>query len=100
MLIGIISPVFAVDFSQVINQMKEDVFSMGDIFQGKAIVKNLYSKALKLAKDREVTATTASFANLKIYYTKCSNLTETDFINILYSSNFSFRETFDDILPE
>jgi len=55
---------------------------------------------LKLAKDQEITATTASLSQLKAYYRDCSNISESDFINVLYNSNFSFKQTFDQILPD
>lgn len=84
----------------MIDQAKTDVFSMWDLFQGKPVVSNLYSKALKLSKDREISATTASLDQLKSYYSECSNIATQDFVNILYNSNFSFRETLDQILPD
>ncbi len=100
LLIGTCSSVFAVDFFQALTQMKEDVFSMWDVFEGKVVVSNLYDTSLKLAKDREVSATMASFSSLKWYYSECTAIQESDFINILYNSNFSFKQTFDQILPE
>jgi len=50
-------------------------------------------------KDKEVVATTTSLDQLQSYFTTCSSLKNVDFINILYSSNFSFKNTFDLILP-
>ena len=94
------SAAFAVEFSQILDQMKEDVFSMWDLYQGKTVVANVYSKALKLVKNVEVTSTTTSFEQLRAYYSDCSNLQDSDFINVLYNSNFSFKQTFDQILPE
>lgn len=100
LFIGTCSSVFAVDFSQAVDQMKEDVSGMWNLFQGKVVVANIYSKALKLVKNLEVTSTTTSFEQLRAYYSDCSNLQDSDFINVLYNSNFSFRQTFDQILPQ
>ena len=100
LLIGTCSSVFAVDISQAIDQMKTDVFSMWDLFEGKPVVSNIYSKALKLAKDKEISSTTTSFDYLKTYYNECSHIENIDFINVLYNSNASFKQTFDQILPE
>ncbi len=94
LLIGTCSSVFAVDFSQTIDQMKQDTSSMGDLFQGKPVVANIYSKALKLAKGREISSTTTSFDHLHKYYSDCLRITDADFINILYNSNVSFKQTF------
>jgi hypothetical protein len=41
-----------------------------------------------------------SFDALKEYYKICSNVTTLDFINILYNSNLSFKQTFKQILPK
>lgn len=53
---------------------------------------------MKLAKDREVVATTTSLDQLTSYYSDCA-LTTSDFINVLYNSNSSFALTFGQILP-
>lgn len=100
MLIGTCSQVFAVDFSQAFTQAEEQSAWIDSIFKGKLAVSNLYSKALKLAKDREIVASSASFDLLKQHYSQCSRVETKDFINVLYNSNFSFRETFNQILPE
>ncbi len=99
LLIGMYSFVFGVDFSQVLDQMKTDVFSMWDLFEGKVVVSNIYSKALKLVKDREISSTTTSLDYLREYYVWCPRATTQDFINVIYNSNASFRETFKQILP-
>jgi hypothetical protein len=54
---------------------------------------------LKLAKDKEVTSSTASFDQLKTYFNTCSRIETIDFIHILYNSNFSFKNTFILIFP-
>ncbi|MEI6775131.1 MAG: hypothetical protein WCL18_10600 [bacterium] len=54
---------------------------------------------MKLAKDKEVTSSTASFDQLKAYFNTCSRIETIDFINILYNSNFSFKNTFILIFP-
>jgi len=100
LLIGTCSSVFAVDFSQTLDLAKQDIFSMWDLFKWKSTVSNLYGKALKLAKDKEVSSTTASFDQLAAYFSECSRVTNQDFINILYHTNFSFKNTFDLILPK
>lgn len=100
LLIGTCSSVFAVDLSQMFTQATEKIAGIDTIFKWKSTVNNLYSKALKLAKDREVVSTTASFDQLKVYFSTCPRVTPQDFINILYHSNFSFKNTFDIILPK
>lgn len=86
--------------SKVLDQAKDDVFSMKDIFAGKLVVKNLYSQALKLSKGREISATMASFEKLKENYTTCPGIENADFVNVLYNSNISFKQTFKQILPK
>ncbi|HMS90803.1 MAG TPA: hypothetical protein PKC87_01155 [Candidatus Absconditabacterales bacterium] len=99
LLIGTCSSVFAIDLSQAFSQAIEQSAGIDTIFKGKSTVSNLYSKALQLAKDKEVTATMFSFDQLKLYFTTCTRLETIDFINILYHSHFSFRNTFDQIFP-
>ncbi len=86
--------------SDVLDQAQNDVFDMKDVFGGKLVVKNLYSQALKIAKGREITATMASFDALREYYKTCPGIINTDFINVLYNSNASFKQTFNQILPK
>lgn len=93
------SSVFAIDLSQAFSQANQQSESIGSFFTGKATVSNLYFKALKLAKDSEVVSTTVSFSQLKAYFSTCTALVTGDFINILYHSNSSFKNTFDLILP-
>jgi len=97
-LIGTCSSVFAVDFSQSLNHMNEGVSDMWSLFAGKPVVANIYSKALKLAKDREVSSTTSSFGQLRKYYRACIRIQDSDFINVLYNSNSSFKQTFELLL--
>lgn len=99
LLIGTCSSVFAIDISQAFSQANEQSAWIDSLFKWKSTISNLYSKALKLAKDKEVVATTASFDQLKKYFTTCVGLETADFINILYHSNFSFKNTFDLIFP-
>ncbi len=100
LLIGTWSSVFAVDFSQALDHMKEDVFSMWTLFKGKSTVSNLYSKALKLTKDREVSATTTSLDQLKDYYSDCNGVKNSDFVNVLYNTNTTFRTIFEQLLDK
>jgi len=90
----------ALTMSKVLDQSKDDVFDMKDIFAGKLVVKNLYSQTLKLAKGREITATTVSFDKLKQSYATCPGIENSDFLNVLYNSNISFKQTFKKILPK
>jgi hypothetical protein len=99
-LIGTCSHVFAIDLFQAFSQVEEQSTSIDSIFQGKPVVSNLYSKVLKIVKDKEITAISSSFDLLISYYSACSHVEKSDFINILYNSNLSFRETFNQILPE
>jgi len=62
-------------------------------------VSDLYKKALKIVKDREISSTTTSFDQLKGYYSNCAHIENQDFINVLYNSNPSFKQTFAHILP-
>ena len=99
LLIGTCSSVFAIDFSQALSQANEQSAWIDSLFKWKASISNLYSKALKLVKDKEVVAASVSFDQLQIYFNTCTNIKTSDFINILYSSNPSFKNTFDLILP-
>ncbi len=99
-LIGTCSHVFAIDLFQAFSQVEEQSAWIDSIFQGKPVVSNLYSKALKIVKDKEITAISSSFDLLISYYNVCPHIEKSDFINILYDSNLSFRETFNQILPE
>ncbi|MEI6118584.1 MAG: hypothetical protein WCP92_05160 [bacterium] len=54
---------------------------------------------MKLVKDTEVISSVAAFDQLKEYYKPCTFDT-IDFINVLYRSNSSFRNTFLLILPK
>lgn len=99
LLIGTCSAVFAVDFSQALSQSNEQVAWIDSIFQWKATVSNLYSKALKIAKDKEVSSTTVSFGQLKNYFSTCIAVKDSDFTNILYYIKPAFRNTFLQILP-
>lgn len=92
--IGTCSQVFAIDFSQALDQAKAAVSSVAAIFDGDAQVNNLYKKALKLSKDNEVISTTTSLDHLKAYYSVCNGIKKNDFINVLYDSNTSFKTTF------
>lgn len=98
-LIGTCSSVFAIDMSQAFSQANEQTTWISALFKWKATVSNLYAKALKLAKDRELGATNFSFDQLKSYFSTCPHVETTDFVNILYHSNSSFRNTFALILP-
>ncbi|MEI6672341.1 MAG: hypothetical protein WCL02_03050 [bacterium] len=60
---------------------------------------NLYSKALKIVKDKEVSSTTISFSQLKAYFADCIRVQDADFINILYHIHPGFKNTFALILP-
>lgn len=97
LFIGMCSSVFAIDLSQAFSQSSEQSAWIDSIFKWKSTVNNLYTKALKLAKDREVVSTTISFDQLKIYFSTCARVDTADFINILYHSNSSFRTTFKQI---
>ena len=98
LLIGTCSSVFAIDFSQALSQAEGQSQWIETLFQWKAQVSNLYKKALKLSKDREVVATTTSLDQLKEYYNDCSRIKNNDFVNILYNSNSSFKLTFEALL--
>ena len=99
MLVGTCSSVFGIDMSQAFTQAQEQSAGIDSIFKWKSTVSNLFSKALKLVKDTEVTSSVAAFDQLKEYYKPCTFAT-IDFINILYRSNSSFRNTFLLILPK
>jgi hypothetical protein len=92
------SSVFAIDFSQAFSQAESRTLSVQNLFQGKASVSNLYSKALKLVKDNEVISTTKSFVILGEYYDTCPAIEQIDIINVLYKSNSSFASVFEQIL--
>ena len=99
-LIGTCSHVFAIDLFQAFSQAEEQSVWIDSIFQGKPVVSNLYSKALKLVQNKEINAISSSFDLLISYYSACPHIEKSDFINILYDSNVSFNETFNQILPE
>ncbi len=99
LLIGTCSSVFAIDLSQAFSQSTDQSAWIDSLFKWTSTISNLYFKALKVVKDKEVVATTTSLDQLQSYFTTCSSLKNVDFINILYSSNFSFKNTFDLILP-
>lgn len=99
LFIGASSSVFAIDLSQAFSQASEQAAGIETLFKWKSTVTNLYSKALQLAKDKEITATIFSFDQLKIYFGNCTRVQTVDFINILYHAKFSFRNTFDQIFP-
>ena len=99
LLLGMSSSVFAIDLSQAFSQANQKSATIGSFFTWKATVANLYFKALQLSKDTEVVATTFSFDQLRAYFSMCPLLDNTDFSNILYHSNSSFKNTFDLILP-
>ena len=99
LLIGTCSSVFAIDLSQAFSQSTDQSAWIDSLFKWTSTISNLYSKALKVVKDKEVVATTTSLDQLQSYFTTCSSLKNVDFINILYSSNLSFKNTFDLILP-
>lgn len=100
LLIGIYSQVFGIDFSQALSQAEERSLSLGSIFEGKSSVSNLYAKALKLVKDREVDSTVQSLDSMISLYADCPGVSESDFIHILYNSNLSFRTVFVQIFPK
>ncbi len=96
-LIGTCSAVFAIDFSQAFTQSQDQSVGISKIFQWKATVSNLYTKALKLAKDNEVVSTMSAFDQLAAYYDVCPRIQKKDFINVLYHANASFRDVFNQI---
>ena len=98
-LIGLGSSVFAADFSDALMQTNAQTSSIENLFNGKSVVTNLYSKALKVIKDKETSSTSLAFDKLLAYFSDCPALTQKDIINILYNSNFSFRNTFSLLLP-
>jgi len=100
LLIGIYSQVFGIDFSQALSQAEERSLSLSSIFEGKSSVSNLYAKALKLVKDREVDSTVQSLDGMISLYADCPDVSESDFIHILYNSNLSFRTVFLQIFPK
>lgn len=97
--IGISSSVFAVDFSEAFTQANQQSNSIDSLFKWKSTVSNLYSKALKIVKDKEIVSTNVAFDKLKTYFGVCTTLQNKDFIHILYNANYSFRNTFALILP-
>lgn len=99
LVMGISSSAFAVDFSQVLEQSKQDVFSLWDLAEGKPVVSNLYTKALKIAKHREVDSSVDAFDHLADIYATCPWVETQDFINVLYNANTSFRTTFVQLFP-
>lgn len=95
------SSVFAIDFSQAMAQSKEQSTSIWSIFWWKSQVNNLYKKALKLVKDREVNATSFSLDSLVAEYNAtCNGIQNIDFINILYHTNGSFQTIFTQIFAK
>ena len=52
---------------------------------------------MKLSKDREINATTTSLDQLKQYYSDCNGIKNSDFVNVLYNSNSSFKITFEQL---
>ncbi len=80
-------------------QTNAQTSSIENLFNGKSVVTNLYSKALKVVKDKETSSTSLAFDKLLAYFFDCPALTQKDIINILYNSNFSFRNTFSLLLP-
>ena len=99
-LIGTCSHVFAVDFFQAFDQAKEQSISINSLFQGKSVVGNLYTKALKIIKDKELLAISDSIDLLESYYNNCSRIKPSDFMNVLYDTNVSFKETLTQLLPQ
>ncbi len=100
LLIGNLSAVFAVDLSQAFSQSVEKISPIASLFQGKAQVSNLYSKALKLVKDTETTSIKSAFDGLLDRYATCKGIKQQDIINILYYSNQQFRITFLQLIPK
>lgn len=94
---GSISSVFAIDFSQAFSQAESKVLNVQKLFQGKASVNNLYSKALKLVKDNEVVSSTQAFLAMGEYYDTCPAIEKVDIINVLYKSNSSFATVFEQL---
>ena len=94
---GSFSSVFAIDFSQAFRQAESKILNIQDVFQGKATVSNLYTKALKIVKDNEVFSTTQSFVAMNEYYDTCPAIEQVDIINILYQSNSSFATVFEEL---
>jgi hypothetical protein len=94
---GSISSVFAIDFFQAFSQAESRVLDIQNLFEGKASVNNLYSKALKLVKDNEVVSTTQAFLAMGDYYDTCPAIEKVDIINVLYQSNSSFATVFGEL---
>lgn len=101
LLIGTCSSVFAIDFWQALEQAQQSSSWIWSIFRGKSQVTNLYKKALKLVKDREVQSTSFAMDALVDHYSStCNGIKNIDFINVLFNTNIWFKTTFIQIFPK
>ena len=85
---GVTPGVFAIDFSSALKQSAQDTTTASSLFAGKAQVANLYTQALKIAKQNETSATDAAINSVVAYFTALPcNVSAKDILHILYVSN-------------
>jgi hypothetical protein len=103
MLVGTCSFVFGIDFSQALQQAQDKSSSLSSLFVGKSHISNLYTQALKIVQSKEVNSTTLALDTIVSDYI-CQqasiHLQTSDFINVLYNSNLSFKATFVQLFPK
>lgn len=89
---GFASQVFAIDFSDALTQSAQDTSTAATLFAGKAQVSNLYSQAIRIVKQNEISATDQAIRAVVTYFFThaCKKIDTNDVIRVLYNSDFSF----------
>ncbi len=92
---------FTASFVDILEQAKTDVFRMSDVFGGNFKMSNLYTKALKLSKQREVKVLSLWFTYVADRYKQqyaCPSINVQDVINVLYPVDDALKVVLDTLL--
>ena len=98
---GFTAQVFSANFSDALTQSAEDTTTAATLFAGKSQVSNVYSQALHIVKQNEISATDTAIRIVVAQYTRnLCKIDANDVLNILYydDSDASFRIFFQHLL--
>ena len=88
---GLTSHVFAVDVANTLKQSAQDTSTAASLFVGKTQVSDLYSKALHIVKQNEISSTNEAVNSVVAYFARQScKVTANDVLNVFYSSDGRF----------
>lgn len=97
--VGLTPSVFAIDASSALKQSAISNESAGSLFDGQSVVKNLYSRSLRIVRQNESASTQQAIDSVVAYYLGQScKIFPVDVINILSTSRTEFKSFFENLV--